>query len=110
MRNREIGTRLFLSERTVEGHISAVLDALGAPSRVGIGRHLPGGSSGTPPRHPQLTPRQHEVASLVADGFSNAEISVALGISEKTVEKHLTDVFGRLGVQSRTAVAATVRG
>lgn len=110
MRNREIGTRLFLSERTVEGHISAVLDALGAPSRVGIGRHLPGGSSGTPPRHPQLTPRQHEVAALVADGFSNAEISVALGISEKTVEKHLTDVFGRLGVQSRTAVAATVRG
>jgi DNA-binding NarL/FixJ family response regulator len=46
----------------------------------------------------------------VARGLSNAEIAGDLGISEKTVEKHLTDLFARLGVQSRTAVAAAVRG
>jgi len=110
LRNREIGARLFVSERTVEGHISAVLDALGAPSRVGIGRHLPAGSASSSAGARDLTPRQRDVADLVADGRSNAEIAVELSISEKTVEKHLKDLFARLGVQSRTAVAAVVRG
>ncbi len=109
LRNREIGARLFVSERTVEGHISAVLDALGAPSRVGIGRHVPRGPTGFLVGGHDLTPRQRDVANLVAQGRSNAEIGGALGISEKTVEKHLKDLFDRLGVQSRTAVAAAVR-
>lgn len=108
LRNREIAARLFVSDRTVEGHIAAVLDALGAPSRVGIGQHLPPASvPGTDLT--VLTPRQRAVADLVAAGRSNAEIAVGLGISDKTVEKHVADVFARLGVQSRTAVAAAVR-
>lgn len=110
LRNREIGERLFVSERTVEGHISAVLDALGAPTRVGIGRHVPTDSPGASPAARELTPRQRDVAALVAEGRSNAEIADALEISEKTVEKHVKDLFARLGVQSRAAVAAAVRG
>lgn len=109
LRNREIAARLVLSERTVEGHIAAVLDALGAPSRVGIGRYVPsaGGSSATAAR--DLTPRQRAVAELIAEGRSNAAIAACLGISEKTVEKHVADLFVRLQVQSRTAIAAQVR-
>ena len=108
LRNKEIAARLFISERTVEGHIAAVLDALGAPSRVRIGQHLP--ETAAPGADLSvLTPRQSGVAALVAAGRSNAEIAAELGISEKTVEKHLADLFGRLGVQSRTAVAAAVR-
>ncbi|RNL62984.1 helix-turn-helix transcriptional regulator [Nocardioides marmoriginsengisoli] len=109
LRNREIGDRLFVSERTVEGHIAAVLDALGAPSRVGIGRYLPPGTSRPSTALDALTPRQHEVARLVATGRTNAEIAATLTISEKTVEKHVADVFLRLKVQSRSAVAAAVR-
>jgi DNA-binding NarL/FixJ family response regulator len=109
LRNREIGDRLFVSERTVEGHIATVLDALGAPSRVGIVRHLPESVSPAPSLVIGLTPRQRDVARLVAAGRSNAEIAGALAISEKTVEKHVSDLFRRLGVQSRTAVAAAVR-
>lgn len=110
LRNREIGQQLFVSERTVEGHIAAVLDALGAPTRVGIARHVPSEAAVPVLGAADLTPRQRDVAGLVAEGCSNAEIAARLGISEKTVEKHLTDLFARLGVQSRTAVAAAVRG
>ncbi|MFL6158646.1 MAG: LuxR C-terminal-related transcriptional regulator [Marmoricola sp.] len=109
LRNREIGAQLFVSERTVEGHIASVLDALGAPSRVGIGRHVPGPALRQDASAAELTPRQRTVADLVADGRTNAAIAEALGISEKTVEKHIADVFARLQVQSRAAVAALVR-
>jgi DNA-binding NarL/FixJ family response regulator len=109
LRNREIGTRLFVSERTVEGHIAAVLDALGAPSRVGIVRHLPGSPAPDRVVTDLLTPRQRGVAELVAAGQSNAAIAVTLGISEKTVEKHIADLFVRLKVQSRSGIAALVR-
>jgi DNA-binding CsgD family transcriptional regulator len=49
-----------------------------------------------------LTPREHEVLALVADGLRNREIARALEISEHTVKFHLASVFGKLGVSSRT--------
>ncbi|MET3962929.1 DNA-binding NarL/FixJ family response regulator [Marmoricola sp. OAE513] len=109
LRNREIGARLFVSERTVEGHVASVLEALGAPSRVGIGQHLPASERTGRSGHLDLTPRQRSVADLVAEGRSNAAIAAVLGISEKTVEKHVSDLFDRLKVQSRAGIAALVR-
>jgi DNA-binding NarL/FixJ family response regulator len=53
-----------------------------------------------------LTPREHEVVRLVADGRSNDEIGAALGIGAKTVETHLSRVFERFGVSSRAELAA----
>lgn len=52
-----------------------------------------------------LTPRQQEVCRLVARGLTNAQIGTRLGVSERTVRKHLEDVFARTGCASRTAVA-----
>ena len=49
-----------------------------------------------------LTPREHEVLSLVADGLRNREIADRLGITEHTVKFHLAAVFGKLGATSRT--------
>jgi DNA-binding CsgD family transcriptional regulator len=49
-----------------------------------------------------LTPREHEVLVLVADGLRNREIAERLGISEHTVKFHLAAVFGKLGASSRT--------
>lgn len=109
LRNREIGAQLFVSERTVEGHIAAVLDALGAPSRVGIGQFVPRPDGLERSAVLRLTPRQRAVAELVAAGHSNAAIARTLGISEKTVEKHVSDLFARLQVQSRSGIAAFVR-
>ena len=52
-----------------------------------------------------LTPREMEVLHLVVDGKTNAEIGLNLGISEKTVEKHLEAIFRKMGVVSRVEAA-----
>ena len=53
-----------------------------------------------------LTEREVEVLRLVARGRSNPEIAAALVLSEKTVARHLSNIFTKLGVGSRTAAAA----
>ncbi len=53
-----------------------------------------------------LTAREREVALLVAQGLSNQEIAAALVISERTAETHVGHVLGKLGLSSRTQVAA----
>lgn len=53
-----------------------------------------------------LTPRELEVLSLVAAGRTNREISDELYISEKTVARHLTNIFNKIGAESRTQAAA----
>lgn len=50
----------------------------------------------------QLTPREHEVLVLVADGLRNKDIARELGVTEHTVKFHLAAVFGKLGASSRT--------
>ncbi len=53
-----------------------------------------------------LTAREVEVLSLVAGGMSNRGIAADLVLSEKTVARHLSNIFTKLGVSSRTAAAA----
>ena len=52
-----------------------------------------------------LTPREREVAALVADGQTNAQIAARLHLSESTVGKHVSRVLGKLGTVSRAGVA-----
>lgn len=52
-----------------------------------------------------LTPRELDVLRLVVDGKTNGEIGAGLGISEKTVEKHLDSIFRKLHVVSRVEAA-----
>ena len=52
-----------------------------------------------------LTEREREVLQLVAGGLANKQIARRLGISEKTVKGHLTQVFQTLGVMDRTQAA-----
>ncbi|CAM3321532.1 LuxR family transcriptional regulator [Kibdelosporangium persicum] len=57
---------------------------------------------------PQLTSREAEVAQLVADGLTNREIMQRLRLSRRTVETHISNIRGKLHVESRAALAATV--
>jgi DNA-binding CsgD family transcriptional regulator len=56
-----------------------------------------------------LTPAERRVAALVAEGRTNREVAAALFLGERTVETHLSHVYAKLGVRSRTELARKFR-
>jgi DNA-binding NarL/FixJ family response regulator len=62
------------------------------------------------PGRSTLTPREQQVAAYVRNGGSNAEIAKALGISEHTVERHVSSILSRLGLRSRWQIVDPSRG
>jgi len=58
--------------------------------------------------HVGLSNRQRQVAQCVVQGSSNRDIAAALEISEKTVEKHVSHIFRKLGFTSRAQLAVYV--
>lgn len=64
------------------------------------------GFAGERDRYAALTHREHEVVHLVASGKTNAEIATELWIAPGTVKKHLENIYGKLGVGRRAALAA----
>ena len=58
---------------------------------------------------PELTPREFEVLTLVADGLSNESISRRLGLAPKTVRNHLSNIFVKLQVADRAEAIVRAR-
>jgi DNA-binding CsgD family transcriptional regulator len=56
-----------------------------------------------------LTPREHEVAELVAQAMSNREIAARLVLSERTIESHVRSILAKLGYTNRTELIARWR-
>lgn len=79
----------------------SIFDELGAVPLARIAGALAGTSVPA-----GLSAREVEVLRLVAAGRSNAEIAAALVLSEKTVARHLSNIFAKIDVGSRTAAAA----
>ncbi len=59
-----------------------------------------------PPNHAQLSPREREVLSLVADGRMNKEIAERLSISVRTVERYRASIMNKLGLHNRAELVA----
>ncbi|HIK38559.1 MAG: response regulator transcription factor [Geminocystis sp.] len=57
------------------------------------------------PLHVQLTPTEKKVVSLVASGMSNKEIAEALGVSQRTVESHVSNMLNKTGLNNRTELS-----
>lgn len=55
-----------------------------------------------------LSGREHQIAELVAKGKTNREIAAELFLSTKTIEHHLSNIFTKLGVNARAAVAGII--
>jgi len=105
----------------VERVLARALGPHDADALINAGRTMPvqqaadlamaaalGAAPGDPDRSPQvqLTPRERQVAVLVASGRTNRQIGRVLGISEKTAEVHLHHVMSKLDARSRAEVAA----
>jgi DNA-binding NarL/FixJ family response regulator len=56
-------------------------------------------------RTDELTPQELEIARLVAEGATNREAASALYLSPKTIEAHLSRIYRKLRVRSRTELA-----
>jgi DNA-binding CsgD family transcriptional regulator len=63
------------------------------------------GSIGGRTREEGLTPAERRVAVLVAEGRTNREVAAALFLGERTVASHLTHIYAKLGIRSRTELA-----
>ncbi len=80
---------------------AAIFDRLGATLDA---HQVPGVTAPALPAG--LTAREAEVLALVASGRTNKDIAGALSLSERTVARHLSNIFTKLGVTSRTAATA----
>jgi ATP/maltotriose-dependent transcriptional regulator MalT len=100
-REWSIGQQMTLEQAAALTREPAALEDLAADEPEPLSQ---GGIEGRP--KVRLTDRQLAVLKLVAQGQSNREIAHALQLSEKTVGRHLENLFDRLSVSSRSAAAA----
>jgi LuxR family maltose regulon positive regulatory protein len=86
------------SRDVLPDYVATVLAGIGSthPSTASAGRALP----------EPLTDRELEVLTLLAAGLTNREIADTLAVSPQTVKKHTSNIYGKLGVRSRTEAAA----
>jgi len=82
----------------------AGFEQLGAATWVETARAELGGIGGRT-REERLTPAEQRVAALVAEGRTNREVAAALFLGERTVETHLSHVYAKLEIRSRTELA-----
>ncbi len=106
--------RADLTMRYVRALRSAAAGQDIAKSKAGTGeggiRVLPKRTAGQPdlipPALTSLTRRERDVLALVAQGKSNAEIAVTLGISEHTAKRHIANILTKLNLRTRGAAAS----
>jgi DNA-binding CsgD family transcriptional regulator len=113
--DRAEAVRVYTQAAEQAGRMGAVTEGriIGqALRRLGVRtwRRTPATSGGQarPGELESLSVREREVAERIAGGATNAEIAATLGISPKTVERHTTNVFAKLGLRNRAELASFV--
>ena len=90
------------------GRAAAVFDAAGAPRWAALAREELGRAQGRRGSANRLTPTELQVAELAGAGLRNSEIAARMFLSGKTVEANLSRIYRKLGVRSRTELAAKI--
>lgn len=96
--------------RTANAHLQTALDIARELSMRPVERDAAALLGQGPDGGSPLSPREEEVAALVADGLSNRQIARRLNLSERTAENHVTNILNKLGFDSRTRIAAWYAG
>ncbi|MBN1439132.1 MAG: hypothetical protein JW929_06965 [Anaerolineales bacterium] len=104
--------RLFADEGAAMAHLLREMIARGLSA--GYAEKLLAACPPTPPssasgKPPLLSRRELEVLKLIAEGLSNAEIAKRLSLSPGTVKVHTRNIYGKLGVKSRTQALAKAK-
>lgn len=87
---------------SVDGWLARHIDAeTGSPPPTAVGARPAHGRAGIS----MLSPREREVLAALADGLTNNQLAERLFISERTANRHLSNIFTKLGVHNRTAAA-----
>ena len=85
----------------------ALTEAIAIADALAAGGRPPGGAGPRPSGTPTpLSPREHHVLSLLAQRYTAPEIADQLYLSVRTVERHVSNVYNKLGVNSRRAAVA----
>jgi DNA-binding NarL/FixJ family response regulator len=98
----EAGAAGIVQDSHIETALSATVSAVAAGQVVvphALRRHA---------TRPALSHRERQTLALVAMGLTNRQIAARLFLAESTVKTHLTSIFGKLGVGSRSEAAALV--
>ncbi len=102
---------LFDEALTTFERLGAVRDVARAEARLrelGIRRGRRGSRKRPALGWQSLTPTEQSIVDLVAEGLSNPQIGERLYVSRRTVQTHLSHVFAKLAISSRTQLAAEV--
>ena len=103
---KEVGSEeLLRAVRAVAGGQS-ILDPAITQRVLARVQALSNPSTSTEPKGEALSPQERRVLALVAEGKTNKEIAVALGLSDKTVKNYLANVFQKLRITRRAQAAA----
>ncbi len=112
--DRVHGLLARIRERPTEFPAAELLELAAEPLEIRIDRSgaepVVFVSPGPDPRFEMLSEREHEVATLVAAGFSNRQIADALFIALATVKDHVHAILSKTGLESRAQVAAAWYG
>jgi DNA-binding NarL/FixJ family response regulator len=87
-----------------------VFDQLGAPLWAEKAASELARIPGRAPAASELTETERRIAELVASGLANKEVAARLFVTVRTVEGNLTRIYAKLGVRSRTELAALLAG
>lgn len=109
-RSREFGASGFIpkssSLETIQEAVQVVLDGdVWWPSNIQDVAHVSPEAKAASEGLASLTPQQFRVLTMVCDGLLNKQIAYELSVSEATIKAHVTAIFRKLGVRTRTQAA-----
>jgi DNA-binding NarL/FixJ family response regulator len=109
-RSREFGASGFIpkssSLETIQQAVRMVLDGdVWWPSNIDAVAHVSAEAKAASEGLASLTPQQFRVLTMVCDGLLNKQIAYELSVSEATIKAHVTAIFRKLGVRTRTQAA-----